>query len=296
MEIVNLNYPIDPTVQLKNEPCVMALGFFDGVHRGHRKIIETAKAIAKKEKIKFTVMTFFPHPSNVIPTQKKINRYITPLPIKQELFASMGVEKLFIVNFNMNFSKLDHQQFVEQYIVGLHCKHVVAGFDFTYGFKGQGDMEQMVTDSKNRFEVTTVSKLEHNHEKISSTLIREVLNTGEVENIPLYLEDHYSIKGKVVRDRYLNDKETILTIEVDQFYHLPKKGLYEIKVQCGESMIFGSFDVPIQNTGTIEVLLVHNCKIYYEKDVTVYLIKKKLEEQKNGQTEDENKNMMSIVI
>jgi len=290
MEVVNLNHPLDLTVSLNSEPCVMALGFFDGVHKGHRKIIETAKEIAKKEKIKFTVMTFFPHPSNVISKTKKIDCYLSPLPVKKEIFKSLGIEKLFIVNFNTDFSKFCHQQFIEQYIVGLKCQHVVAGFDFTYGYKGQGNMNQMVVDSNGRFDVTTVSKLEHNHEKISSTAIREMLMTGEVQKIPMYLENHYSIKGKVIHNYHINHNETVLTITIDHSYHLPKKGLYKITVELDNSIFAGTFHVPIHNTGTIEVHLLKSNINYDEGNITLYFI-----EQKLGDSQIEEYESMFIV-
>lgn len=294
MEVVNLNQPLDLTVSLNSEPCVMALGFFDGVHKGHRKIIETAKEIAEKEKIKFTVMTFFPHPSNIISKTKKIDHYLSPLSVKKEMFKSLGVEKLFIVNFNADFSKFSHQQFVEQYIVGLKCQHVVAGFDFTYGFKGLGNMQEMVSDSNGRFQITTISKLEHNHEKISSTIIREKLKLGEVHHIPLYLDDYYSIKGKVVRSDQLNCNELIVTIEIDHSYYLPKKGSYKVKVASDYSSSSGTIDVRNHNTGAIEVQLDNSIMHFNESNITLYFIKQEIGEQKNGKTEEYDK--MSIVI
>jgi riboflavin kinase / FMN adenylyltransferase len=294
MEVVNLEHPLDLTVSLNSDPCVMALGFFDGVHKGHRKIIETAKEIAKKEKIKFTVMTFFPHPSNVISKTKKIDHYLSPLPVKKEIFKSLGVEKLFIVNFNTDFSKFSHQQFVEEYIVGLKCQHVVAGFDFTYGYKGQGNMNQMVLDSKGRFNITTVSKLEHNHEKISSTIIRESLNSGNVKNVPMYLEDYYSIKGKVIRTHPINHNETVLTINIDHSYHLPKKSIYKIKTELDNSIFFGTLHVPIHNTGTIEVHLLNSHIKYDEGNITLYFVDQELGDQKTSQIEEYEKMFIFI--
>ena len=291
MEVVNLNHPLDLTVSLNSEPCVMALGFFDGVHKGHRKIIETAKEIAKKEKIKFTVMTFFPHPSNVISKTKKIDRYLSPLPVKKEIFKSLGVEKLFIVNFNTDFSKFSHQQFVEQYIVGLKCQHVVAGFDFTYGFKGLGNMQEMVSDSNGRFQVTTISKLEHNHEKISSTIIREKLKLGEVQHIPLYLDDYYSIKGQVVRSNQLNCTESIVTIALDYSYSLPKSGKYKVKVESDCSSASGTIDVRNDNTGAIEVKIDNNMS-FNEGTITLYFIEQEIVEQENDRAEVYEKKTM----
>ncbi|HZG72043.1 MAG TPA: FAD synthetase family protein [Chondromyces sp.] len=294
MEVVNLNHPIDPTHLMNSEPCVMALGFFDGVHKGHRKIIETAKEIAKRLKIKFTIMTFFPHPSNIISKNDKIDHYISPLPVKKEIFASMGVEKLFIVNFNRDFSKLSHQQFIEQYIIGLRCQHVVAGFDFTYGFKGQGNMDQMLLDSKGRFGVTTISKLEHNHEKMSSSIIRKMLNSGKVQDIPMYLEDYYSIKGKIVKDQTINHNESVLKIDIDRSYHLPKKGLYKIKAKLDNLIFFGTFYVPVHNTGTIEFHLLNSEISHRKGEIILYFIEEEVKDSTHYTVQEDEK--MFILI
>ncbi|MCM3651690.1 hypothetical protein [Metabacillus litoralis] len=180
------------------------------------------------------------------------------------------------------------------HIVGLKCQHVVAGFDFTYGFKGLGNMQEMVSDSNGRFQITTISKLEHNHEKISSTIIREKLKLGEVHHIPLYLDDYYSIKGKVVRSDQLNCNESIVTIEIDHSYYLPKKGSYKVKVASDYSSSSGTIDVRNHNTGAIEVQLDNSIMHFNEGNITLYFIKQEIGEQKNGKTEEYDK--MSIVI
>lgn len=270
MEIVNLEYPMNRKVNVLMQPCVMALGFFDGVHKGHRKLIETAKAIAKKDNLKFTVMTFFPHPSNIVPSSKKIDRYITPLPIKKQLFKEMGVETLIIVNFNTNFAKLSHQQFVEDYLVGFQCKHVVAGFDFTYGFKGKGNMEQLVRDSDGRFEVTTVQKLECQEEKISSTIIRELLSIGDVHRIPLYLGDCYSIKGIVTHGE--KNTSDSLKVNFDKSYILPSMGSYKVRILVGIQAVFGTVIIPNENKGSLVINIDQHFMKMTQKQIQISFI------------------------
>lgn len=274
MEIVNLEYPMNTKVQDMNEPCVMALGFFDGLHKGHRRIIETAKAIAKKEKLKFTVMTFFPHPSNVVPSSKKIDRYITPLPIKKQLFEEIGVERLIIVNFNTNFSKLSHMQFVDEYLIGLNCMHVIAGFDFTYGFKGKGNMDQLLIDSKGRFGVTTVKKLECQEEKISSTIIRELLKNGEVHRIPSFLGDCYSIKANITHVK--KNSSNILEVDIDMDYILPMTGRYRVKMLVGNNEVFGTVKIPKENKGSLVIKLDRNAIIIDQKAIEFLFIRRLL--------------------
>lgn len=218
----------------EHEPCVMVLGFFDGVHLGHRSLIDTAKKIAEKKGIELAVMTFFPHPSNILQTQNKITSYLTPLPDKQRLLKNMGVEKLYIVTFTEPFAELSPEDFIKRYVAGLHSKHVVAGFDFTYGYRGKGNMERMKLDGKGLFDVTTVAKKAFNGEKISSSKIRKLLDEGKVEDVHHFLGNHYSAHGMLERQSFdQNSGKTVAHI-VFQHYYLPQKGLYIVEVMAQE--------------------------------------------------------------
>jgi len=196
METVCIKGPIKMS-EFKVEPCVMALGFFDGVHLGHRELLKEAKKIAQKKNLSLAVMTFYPHPSNIVPSKKKINNYLSPLSVKQQIFKDLGIDKLFIVTFDQEFAKVKPSDFVKKYICNLECRHVVAGFDFTYGFRGQGNMRRIKQDVNGQFDVTTVSKKSFNNEKISSTKIRQLLEEGAVSQIPFYLGDYYCTNGVV---------------------------------------------------------------------------------------------------
>ncbi|WP_052659557.1 FAD synthetase family protein [Bacillus alveayuensis] len=212
------------------EPCVMALGFFDGIHLGHRKIIETAKQIAIEKNLTLAVMTFFPHPSQIIQTDKKVCSYLSPLSVKKEIFAELGVEKLFIVNFDMDFAKITHEQFVHQFLKKLMCKHAVAGFDFTFGYKGKGNMQRLEEGGKGLFEVTAVSEMKYKNKKISSTMIRHLLISGMVHEIPYYLGDYYSILGTIHQLSEQTKGAKSFKILINEEYMLPKSGIYDARL------------------------------------------------------------------
>ena len=89
----------------KSEPCVMAMGFFDGVHIAHQQVIQEAKNIAKKRKVKLAVMTFFPHPREVLCGGKEKMNYLTPLEVKINKFAQLGVDKLYVIKFDQAFAR-----------------------------------------------------------------------------------------------------------------------------------------------------------------------------------------------
>ncbi len=254
---------------LTNEPCVMALGFFDGVHLGHRELIEASREIAEQKNLKLTVMTFFPHPSNVLPTSRKIDRYLSPLDAKIEIFKELGVEKLFVVKFNQDFAKLAPADFVEKYICGLNGKHVVAGFDFTYGFKGQGNMERILQDGGGKFDMTVVSKKSYKEVKISSSKIRELLNDGAVAEIPHYLGSYYSTRGKMEGESYDIDNRTIVMKMSFDEYMLPKKGVYLIRLRTGTDIIEGLCDLTKSNSGVQNIYIESKERLNLESSMKV---------------------------
>ena len=178
MNIIKIRHPYQ-SEQIPEDDVVLVLGFFDGVHIGHQKVIKTGMEIAQKEGLKLALMTFNQHPSIVF---KKIDpssvKYLTSLKQKEEKMAALGIDYLYEVDFTSSFAHLAPQEFVDQYIVGLHAKYAVSGFDYTYGPKDIADVAHFPEYAKGRFKIVTVSKEEEQGEKISSTRIRGLLDSG----------------------------------------------------------------------------------------------------------------------
>ena len=105
--------------------------------------------------------------------------YLTPLEVKIDKFAGLGVDKVFIINFDQGFAKVPPKEYIKKY-VPVGAQHVVAGFDFTYGYKGEGTMQTMAMDGNGKFLVTVISKLDYRGKKMGSTFIRNLLADGEV--------------------------------------------------------------------------------------------------------------------
>lgn len=237
MKIIKIRHPYQAD-QIPPEDVVLVLGFFDGVHLGHQRVINRGKEIAKKEGLKLALMTFNQHPSIVF---KKINpsqvKYLTTLEQKEEKMALLGVDYLYEIDFTSSFAHLAPQEFVDQYIVGLHAKYAVSGFDYTYGPKEIADVAHLPSYAKNRFEVITVPKEEDSGEKISSTRIRELLNAGEINEVTRLLGVAYEVEGVVVhgdaRGRLLGFPTA--NIKVKSTVHLPKEGVYVSEIKVGET-------------------------------------------------------------
>ncbi|CEH30764.1 hypothetical protein [Aneurinibacillus migulanus] len=214
---------------IQKSPCVAALGFFDGVHIGHQTVITKAKKIAVQRNLNLAVITFFPHPKEVLSDGAHSVRYLMPFTMRQEKLERLGVDILYVVRFNPMFAALSPQQFVKDYLLALHVKHVVAGFDFTYGCRGEGNMDTIKGHGQGQFDVTTVAKVNQADGKISSTRIREMLAVGKVGSIPEYLGSFYETKGRIHSVYPFGQNGGYLTaiVSIDRYFTLPKPGVYE---------------------------------------------------------------------
>lgn len=232
MKIVALHHPYE-TNQLPKEDVVLILGFFDGLHLGHQKVIERGKQEAKKRQMPLALMTFNQHPSIVFHRlNREITQYLTSLETKKELLKNYGVDLLYVVDFTSSFAKLSPQTFVDEYIVGLKAKAVVCGYDYTYGPKESADVAHLPLYANHRFEVISVDSVDEKGKKISSTRIRAALATGEIKEANRLLGRTYEVKGRVVhgeaRGRTLGFPTA--NIEVEKDVRLPKEAVYATKI------------------------------------------------------------------
>ena len=133
MEIIELKHPYQEK-EIIQEPIVLSLGFFDGVHLGHQAVIRKAKEEAVKYGYKLAVMTFNQHPKIVYTKLDDESMfYLSTNERKAELLADFGVDILYLVEYTWDFGSQEPQEFVDRYLVDLNAKVVVAGFDYTYG-------------------------------------------------------------------------------------------------------------------------------------------------------------------
>ena len=160
-------------------PCVLTLGFFDGVHRGHQHVINTAHQLARKHHLPLAVMTMDRHASTLF--SANAFHYLTTLAQKADLMAALGVETLYVARFTREFAALDPEAFVDQFIVGLQAQVVVCGFDYTFGKFGAADVQALKRIGTGQFETYVVPALNLGGTKISSTRIRQLLEVGRID-------------------------------------------------------------------------------------------------------------------
>lgn len=259
----------------------LAIGFFDGIHLGHLTVINKMIEIAEEKKLKKAVMTFDPHPSVVLNPEKKRTDYLTPLNEKKRIFESLGVDYLFIVPFTSKFAAMTEKDFIRDYLTNNHVKEVIAGFDFTYGKFGKGNMLKLAEDRQG-FNVTAVSKKALNNEKISTTDIRRMLTEGEVLKANEQLGRPYKIAGIVVQGEKRGRTIGFPTANVmpDEDYVMPKLGVYAVtlkQVATGE-MFKGvcnigykpTFHDPSKSAVSIEVHIFDFSESIYGERVEVF--------------------------
>lgn len=238
MEVIRLS---TETQDKPQTPAVLAIGFFDGVHLGHQRVIEEAKQIADDKALALAVMTFTPHPKEVLMKQPGAVEYLTTMEQKVAIFDDLGVDFLYVVEFTKELAKLKPKAFINQFIIDLNIKHLVSGFDFSYGHKGKGNVHTLVDDAEGHFSVTIVEKFTDQTEKVSSTRIRELLKDGRVDEAQYLLTRPLKTRGTVVhghkRGRTIGYPTANLAVYESQA--LPKTGVYYVTAMINGQQVDG---------------------------------------------------------
>jgi riboflavin kinase / FMN adenylyltransferase len=194
MDIVRAWRDVPP--ELKGAP--LAIGNFDGVHRGHQEVLGEAIRIAKREDRRSGAVIFEPHPRQFFTPEKPFFR-LTPLPLKLELLAALGLDQTFVIEFNRDFAALSAEAFAAEVVAaGLGATHVVVGHDFAYGKGRSGTTEELARLGKGLgFGVDVVAPVGLDGATFSSSRIRDHLRAGEVEQAAEQLGYWWRVRGKV---------------------------------------------------------------------------------------------------
>ncbi len=211
-------------------PTVLALGTFDGLHKGHQIVINKAKELAAKYSLSSGVFSFNSHPRRVLNSGEGPKVICSPKQ-KIEILRQMNLEYYFCQEFTTDFSRTQFEKFVADILVEkLKSRLLVVGEDFTFGYQGEGDSESLKDlGSDLGFKVEILAPLTtDDNKKISSTRIRNLIAAGRVSEIPELLGRYYTMSGKVIhgsgRGHKLGYPTANLKLEAD--YILPKSGVY----------------------------------------------------------------------
>ena len=286
----------DLTEIRRNENSIITLGTYDGVHSGHRQIIQTVVEKAKNASARSFLITFDPHPRKIISSDFKL-QLLNTLPEKIELLTSLGIDNLLIINFTKEFSQLSPDEFILKYLVnGIGLKEVVIGHDHHFGKGRDGDIENLKRLGMNyNFKVSAVQGFMVNDEIVSSTKIRNAVLSGDISKANKLLGRTYSFSGKVVygdmRGRQLGFPTANLKID-DEDKLLPCIGIYAVECVIDDQKYYGLLSIgsrpTFHETGEIipEVYLFDFDEDIYEKSVRVNLVKRIRDEQKFSSAEE----------
>ena len=247
MKIIRLHEPYDKNL-ISSEPIVLAMGFFDGVHLGHQRVLKKAVEIGKENNQKVAAMTFDHHASVVF--QNKNQKfsglsYLTSVNRKAELMKNIGVDLLYVVDFTSALGSLSPDTFVQEYMVDLHAKTVVAGFDYTYGPANVANMENLPKFADKRFKVVKIDKFDINQKKVGSSLIRNLITDGNIDDANKYLGYSFQTQGVVVhgeaRGRTLGFPTANIVSSENQI--IPGIGIYVVMIKIGHKWYQGMASV-----------------------------------------------------
>lgn len=271
---------------------VLTVGTFDGVHLGHRKIIDRMNEQAKKIKGESVIFTFDPHPRKVIAPEENNLRLLTTLNEKIELFEQSGIDHLIIYPFTPEFAQLTYSEFVEQVLVGLiHTKYLVVGYDHKFGKNRQGDFDFLKNCADRLgFQIEKLDVLLMNESNISSTKIREAIQHGNLDTANSYLGYPFTLHGTVVEGQRLGTKIQFPTANIeasDLDKIIPGYGVYAVQVKVRGKIYQGMLNIgsrPTVNNNadhrSIEVNIFDFDSDIYGEFIELFFFKKLREEQK----------------
>ena len=267
----------------------ITIGTFDGVHIGHRKILERLINDAKKVGLKSTVLTFFPHPRMVLQKDTDI-KLLNTLEEKIDILKDLGLDYLIIHPFTHDFSRLSATEFVRDILVNsLNTKKIIIGYDHRFGRNRNASINDLIGFGNTLdFEVEEIPAQEIDDVSVSSTKIRNALAEGDITTANSYLGYAYMLSGKVKTGKGLGKKFGFPTanIHISESYKLiPKKGVYVVKAKLGSEELFGMMNIGNNPTvsgkeKSIEVNLFDFDGDLYNKEITVKLLHRLRDEHK----------------
>lgn len=248
------------------------MGTFDGVHIGHKKILERVIQKTKNEDYESLVLTFFPHPRMVLQEQSDI-KLLNTINEKIDLLEQIGIENLVIHPFDETFSRLTAEEFVKTILVDrFHIQKIIIGHDHRFGRNRTANIDDLIAFGKEYdFDVEQISVQEINDISVSSTKIRTALLEGDMDLANNYLGYEYFLTGIVVKGKQLGRTIDFPTanLQIEENYKLiPLNGVYIVKSIINQKTVFGMMNIGFNPTvgGQNQSIEIH----YFDFDTDLY--------------------------
>jgi riboflavin kinase / FMN adenylyltransferase len=251
---------------------ILTLGTFDGVHIGHKKILEKITQNAENGKYESLALTFFPHPRMVLHGESAV-KLLNTIPEKIDLLEKLGIQNIVIHPFDETFSKLTAEEFVKTILVEkLQIHKIIIGHDHRFGRNRTADINDLILFGKQYdFEVEQISAKEIDAVSISSTKIRKALTEGNMELANDYLGYNYFLTGTIIKGKQLGRTIGFPTanFQITENYKLiPKNGVYVVKSIIDQKTVYGMMNIGFKPTVAGESLSIE--VHYFDFDADLY--------------------------
>ena len=279
---------------LEQLPCVVTIGNFDGVHLGHQALLTEVNKRAHDLKLESAVITFEPNPKDYF-SQNKPQTRISSLREKIELFNEIKIDRVHIIKFNQEFSKVTANEFISVLIKQLKVKEIVVGEDFCFGRGREGGIKQLSASS---MKLNIKNKILMDGKRISSTLIRNLLANDKLDQANKYIGRPYSISGKVVHGEKRGRKIGFPTANIHMRHNRPPlKGVFAVKFQnhFGVANLGIRPSIKGEKKLQLEVHLLNFSSDLYGQHVSVIFLKK-LRDEKKFKSLDELKEQIKLDV
>jgi riboflavin kinase/FMN adenylyltransferase len=276
---------------------VVTMGIFDGVHRGHKSLLDKLVSKAGKVNGDSVVITFSPHPRLVLEKDHLNLSFLTTMEEKMVLLDKYGIDHLIIIEFSKQFSRMSACDFVEKVLVEkIGVKHLLLGYDHHFGRKGEGNYNTIKQCSASfDFTVEQVQGFHTEEGEISSSAIRDALLNGRLDEANSWLGYSYNLRGRVVEGRQIGRSLGFPTANIkpdDQYKLIPGNGVYAVEVRLDQSIYPGMLSIgsnpTVNNDGrarTIEVHIINFNRDVYGSMITVIFRKRLRDEIKFDNTQ-----------
>jgi riboflavin kinase/FMN adenylyltransferase len=270
---------------------VVTIGFFDGIHLGHKKIIETVTSTAKRLNRKSLVITFWPHPRIVLSNDIEDLKLITTLNEKTKIIESMGVDGLLVMEFTKEFASTSAIDFLQKFLIHqLKVSGIVLGYNHSFGHKGLGNFNLIKQhQAEGEYEAIQVDSVSLDGIAVSSTKVRTALEAGALNIANSMLGRPYSLTGTIEGGQQIGRALGFPTANikpVDPLKQIPYDGVYAVWVDINNESFPAMLNVGTRPTignglnRTIEVHIIGFDQNIYHKEITVRFVERIRHEQK----------------
>ncbi|MGE5614533.1 MAG: bifunctional riboflavin kinase/FAD synthetase [Bacillota bacterium] len=269
----------------------VGLGSFDGLHVGHMTLINTLIAEARIHSLKSAVYTFTRHPDNIL-RKKPFAKLLTTTGKRIQLLGETALDYVYFDEFDEDYSKISPENFVGKILLEkLRARIVVAGFNYRFGYRGQGDVNLLrEMGKKHNFKVIIIPPVKVDNEIVSSTAIREYVAKGDMERVFRLLGRHYSITGEVADGAHMGRRIGFPTANLhpEEYLVMPRNGVYITR-----TLYNGEFYGSLTNIGvkptfggesktSVETHILDFDRDIYKSDIEVFFLARLRNEKKFG--------------